>query len=274
MKIGLALGSGGPKGLAHIGVIKVLLRNGITPEIITGSSIGALIGGAYSVFGSIEEMEKLAYSSDMKTILSVLFDPTLNLGLLNGQKAMKFFREKIGDPRIESLSPKFYPVATDLITGEPFVFERGSFAEAVRASISLPVIFQPVKMRGMLLVDGGLTQNVPAEAARERGADFVIGVNLNSRLSHSYYGFAKSPVGLYKIASESIDIFQYNLAKENCRHADFVIKPKVYDVGWDSFLKPKKVIKEGERAAERALPGLLKSIRKFRRLQGLKKKKG
>jgi len=272
MRIGLALGSGGPRGLAHIGVLKVLLRNGITPEIITGSSIGSLIGGAYSVFNSIDQVEELAYSSDMKTILSVLFDPTLNLGLLNGQKAMKFFREKIGDPRIESLSPKFYPVATNLLTGEAFVFERGSFAEAVRASISIPVIFKPVKIRGMLLVDGGLTQNVPAETAKERGADFVIGVNLNSRLSHSYYGFAKSPVGLYKIASESIDIFQYNLAKENCRHADFVIKPEVYNVGWDSFLKPKRVIAEGERAAERALPGLLKSMRKFKATSKIKKK--
>jgi len=262
MKIGLALGSGGPRGLAHIGVMKVLLKNGIKPDLITGSSIGALIGGAYAVFGSIDEVEHLALSSDMKTVLSVLFDPTLRLGLVKGQKIIKFFKEKIGNPDIESLSPKFYPVATNLLTGEAVVFDKGSFAETVRASISIPFMFQPIKKDDMLLVDGGLSQNVPAKIARDKGADIVIGVNLNARLSESFYGLMKTPAGLYKVADESINILQYNLARENCKYADFVIKPNVYGVRWDSFWKPASVIEEGEASAELIFPEILKQLKR------------
>lgn len=261
-KIGLALGSGGPRGLAHIGVMKVLLQNGIKPDIITGSSIGALIGGAYAVSGSIEEVERLALSSDMKTVLSVLFDPTLRLGLVKGQKIMRFLKEKIGDPYIESLKPSFYPVATNLLTGEAVVFEKGSFAESVRASISIPFLFQPIKKENMLLVDGGLSQSVPVKIARDKGAEIIIGVNLNAKLSESFYGFMKAPVGLYKVADESINILQYNLAKENCKYADFVIKPEVYGVGWDSFWKPQSVIEEGEASAKLILPEILKHLKR------------
>jgi len=258
MKVGLALGGGGPKGLAHIGVIKVLLRHGVNFDIIAGTSIGALIGGAYTVLGSIEKVEEIALSTDMKDVLSVLFDPTLRLGLVKGKKVKKFIIEKIGDPLIENLKPKFYAVATDLNTGEPIVFEKGSFADAVRASISIPFVFQLVKYGNTFLADGGLSQNVPVEIIKRRGANVVIAVNLVGKLSESFYGFLKSPVGLYKIADESINILQYNLSKENCRRADFVISPDVISVGWDSFWKPKDVIKEGEKAARKALPDILK----------------
>jgi NTE family protein len=157
MKIGLALGSGGPRGLSHVGVLKVLLSHGIRPDIITGTSIGALIGGAYATLGNVEDVERLAYSSDMKAVLSALFDPSMWTGLIKGQKATQFLREKIGDSDIASLSPNFFAVATDISTGEPVVFERGSLVEAIRASVSIPLMFQPVNVGGRLLADGGLT---------------------------------------------------------------------------------------------------------------------
>ncbi len=267
MKIGLALGSGGPRGLAHIGVMKVLLKNGIKPDIIAGSSIGSLIGGAYAAFGTIDKVEEVAYSSDLKTVFTLLFDPTLRLGLVKGQKVVKFLKEKIGDPQIETLKTIFCSVATNINTGEAVVFDKGSLSEAIRASISIPFMFQPLKVGDTLLVDGGLTQNVPAKIVRDKGADIVIGVNLSAKLSESFYGSMRFPVGLYKIADESINILQYNLAKENCKYADFVISPDVYGVGWDSFWKPREVIEMGEKAAELMLPQIMDRVRRrvFRR---------
>ncbi len=257
MNIGLALGSGGPRGLAHIGILKVLERNGIHPDIIAGSSIGALVGGIYSCTGNADEVERLAHSADMKVVLSTLFDPSLRTGIIKGEKAEAFLREKVGDPDIASLSPRFVAVATDCTTGDAVLFDHGSLVEAVRASISIPFMFQPVDMNGHLLVDGGLTQVVPARIARTYGADVVIAVNLNARLVEPVSAKQRSMTILRKIAQQSITILQYNLARENCAAADLVIAPEVDGIGWDSFWKPDDVIAGGERAAETALPQIL-----------------
>jgi NTE family protein len=257
VKIGLALGSGGPRGLAHVGVLKVLLDHGIQPDIIAGTSIGALIGGAFATMGSVEDVEHLAYSADMRAVLSVLFDPALRTGLIKGEKAVEFLREHIGDPDIASLSTAFYAVATDIATGEPVVFDHGSLVNAIRASVSIPLMFQPVECDGQLLADGGLTQVVPARTAREHGADVVIAVNLNARLAEPLSSEQRWPGVLRRVAGQSIAILQYNLARENCRAADVVIAPEVYGIGWDSFWKPAQVIEGGERAAQAMLPEIL-----------------
>ncbi len=260
-KIALVLGGGGPKGLAHIGVIKVLLGAGIRFDLIIGTSIGALIGGAYSVSGSIDKVEEIATSTDAKTVLSMLFDPSIRMGLIKGEKIRKFILEKIGNPEIETLNPKFLAVATDLNSGNPVVFSEGNLVDAVRASISIPFVFQPVKFGNTLLADGGLSQNVPVDIARKKGADFVIAVNLSSKLSESFYGLSRTPAGLYRIANESINILSYNLSKLNCKDADVVITPKVYDVGWDSFWKPAGVIRRGEKAAQELLDEILEKLK-------------
>lgn len=262
MKIGLALGSGGPRGLAHVGVLKVLLRNGILPDVIAGTSIGALIGGAYAALGNIEEVERLAYSADMKAVLSVLFDPALRTGIIKGEKATEFLREHIGDPEITTLSLTFVAVATDISTGEPVVFDHGSLVAAIRASVSIPLMFQPVSLGGTLLADGGLSRVVPAGIAREHGADVVIAVNLNARLAETLSPTQRWPGVLRRVAGQSIAVLQYNLARENCATADIVIAPDVYGIGWDSFWKPAQVIEKGERAAEALLPDILELVHK------------
>lgn len=248
-KIALVLGGGGPKGLAHIGVIKVLIDSGIKFDLVVGTSIGSLIGGAYCTLGSIDEVKKIASSTDAKTVFSLLFDPSVRMGLIKGEKVKRFIVEKIGNPKIETLNPKFLAVATDLNNGNPVVFDKGDLVDAIRASISIPFVFQPVKYGDTILADGGLSQSVPVDIAKEKGADFVIAVNLYSKLSESFYGLSKTPVGLYKVANESINILSYNLSKLNCKNADIVISPKVHDVGWESFWKPESVIKRGEKAA-------------------------
>jgi Predicted esterase of the alpha-beta hydrolase superfamily len=260
VKIAFALGSGGPKGLAHIGIMKVLLGEGILPSIITGSSIGALIGGAYAKLGSIEKVENIATSSDMKTVLTVLFDPTLKMGIVRGKKVTNFIEKNIGDAEISSLVPKFFPVATNFNTGESFVFESGSLVTGIRASISIPIFFEPVRYKDFLLMDGGLSDAVPVKVAKEKGADFVIAVNLYGKLSETPYRKVSS-VNFYKIFSDSIDILQYNLAKENCRDADVVIAPDVQDIGWDYFWKPVEVIERGVKAAVEKIPEIKEKLK-------------
>ena len=260
MKIGLALGSGGPRGLAHVGVLKVLLDHGIKPDIIAGTSIGALIGGAYAASGDVLDVERLAYSSDMRAVLSTLFDPALRTGLIKGEKATRFLREHLGDPDISSLPTPFFAVATDISTGEPVIFDHGSLVDAIRASVSIPLMFQPVNIGGRLLADGGLTQVVPAQVAREYGADVVIAVNLNARLPESLSPDQRWPGVLRKVANQSIAILQYNLARDNCATADVVIAPNVYGVGWDSFWKPEGVIEGGEQATLAMLPRILEKL--------------
>jgi NTE family protein len=259
VKIAFVLGSGGPKGLAHIGIIKVLLNEGIMPSIITGSSIGALMGGAFAKLGSIDEVERIAISSDMKTVLTVLFDPTLKMGLVRGRKVVNFLESNIGDAEISTLVPKFYPVATNFNTGESYVFEEGSLITGIRASISIPIFFEPVRLNGLLLMDGGLSQQVPVLTAKEKGADFVIAVNLYGKLSETPYRKISS-MNFYKIFSDSIDILQYNLAKENCKYADVILTPDVQDIGWDYFWKPAEVIERGVKEALKKLPEIKKKL--------------
>lgn len=260
MNIGLALGSGGPRGLAHVGVLKVLARNGIRPDIIAGTSIGALIGGVYAVSEDVDAVERLAYSSDMKSVLSTLFDPALRTGLIKGEKATKFLRDHIGDPDIASLPVRFFAVATDISTGDPVVFDQGSLVDAIRASVSIPLMFQPVNLDGRLLADGGLTQMVPVKVARDHGADVVIAVNLNARLAEPLSPDQRWLGILRKMANQSIAILQYNLARDNCAGADIVIAPDVYGFGWDSFWKPAQVIESGEQAALALLPSILEKL--------------
>ncbi|MEA3312966.1 MAG: patatin-like phospholipase family protein [Caldisericota bacterium] len=263
-KIGLALGSGGPKGLSHIGVLKVLEKAGIQIDMIAGSSIGALVGSIYAVTESAKRIEEIAVGTNMNTVLSVLFDPTLKLGLVRGKKITKLFQEIIGDYKIESLPKKFIAVSTDLATGNPIFFEEGNLLDAVRASISIPFMFQPIRIENTLLADGGLSLQVPIEPLKKCGADIVIAVNLleNSFKPSKFTGkFINTPRELYEVASNSINILQYNIARENCKKADIIVAPDVKNIKWDSFWKPQKAIRRGEKAMKEKLPDLLKILK-------------
>ncbi len=184
--IGLALGSGSARGWAHVGVLKVLRDAGIHPDIICGTSIGALVGAAYAA-GELDRFEQWLLRLKLRDVVT-LMDFHLNGGMLKGERLMAFFRRHFMDCPIEDLELPFAAVATDLHTGQEIWLKEGSTTDAVRASIALPGLFSPVWNQGRLLVDGGLVNPVPVSLARAMGADIVLAVDLNSDILGRHVG--------------------------------------------------------------------------------------
>jgi predicted acylesterase/phospholipase RssA len=177
-KIGYALGGGAARGLSHIGVLKVLEERNIFPDIIAGSSIGALIGALYASGAKVGDIEQFALRLDLKRLV-FLADLTIpTSGLIGGKRVNSLLKSILGDLTFSQLKCDFACVATDINTGEQVVLREGSLLEAVRASISIPGIFTPVRIKGRYLVDGGLVNEVPVSVCREMGATYVIGVNV------------------------------------------------------------------------------------------------
>jgi NTE family protein len=180
-KIGLALGSGSARGLAHIGVIRAIEEAGIHIDMVGGTSIGALIGAAYAA-GRLDELEQDFRSIDRRRI-GALIDPVLPWsGFIDGKKIAGFVRAHVSLKAVEHLPIPFCAVATELSSGQEVVIREGDLIDAVRASISVPGIFSPVRWRNRILVDGGLVNPVPVSAVRALGADIVIAVDLNHHI--------------------------------------------------------------------------------------------
>ena len=193
-KVGLALGSGSSRGWSHIGVIRALKEAEITVDYIAGTSIGALVGAVYSS-GKIDLLENAIQQLNRKHILS-LSDPVLpKSGLIDGVKIAGFIHQYVLDMPIERLPLPLAIIATDLNTGEEVVLREGNIVEAIRASISLPGIFKPVRKDDYLLVDGGLVNPVPVRTVRDMGADFVIAVDLNCDIVQRNHEGLTSPDG-------------------------------------------------------------------------------
>jgi NTE family protein len=178
--IGLALGSGAARGWAHIGVLRILEREGISPSIVCGTSIGALVGAAYAA-GQVERMHDWVKTLDWQAVMS-LIDLKMGGGLIEGSKLVDFFGQHFIDEGIERLEKKFACVATDLSDGNEIWLREGNVVDAVRASIALPGLFTPIFREGRLLVDGGLVNPIPVSLCRAMGAEIVIAVDLNWNL--------------------------------------------------------------------------------------------
>lgn len=177
-KIGYALGGGAARGLFHIGVLNVLEEYNFYPNFIAGTSMGSIIGALYASGLNAGEIKRIAVEMDWKKLIR-LADLTLPLsGLIQGKRIISLLKTILKDMTFSQLKINFACVATDLINGEQVVLQEGSLIEAIRASISIPAIFTPVKLKGRYLVDGGLVNVVPVSVCRDMGADFIIGVNV------------------------------------------------------------------------------------------------
>lgn len=178
-KVGLALGSGSARGWSHLGVIRALREAGITVDVVSGTSVGALIAGAFAAnfSGPLEDWARRLSWPDVLSFMDVGFP---RAGLFEGDRVTGYFRERMTDPRIEDLSIPFAAVATELDTGKEIWLQDGSLMDAVRASMAMPGILTPFRRGNQWLVDGGLVNPIPVSLCRQMGADIVIAVNLNS----------------------------------------------------------------------------------------------
>ena len=241
-KIGLALGSGGPRGLAHIGVIKALEKENISIDFIAGCSIGAMVGGLYALTKDIAWIEKIAKETDWRRIL-------LSGGLIGGEKIEKFLLDQVGKKKFRHLQIPFVAVATDINSGKEVRITEGDLVTAIRASSSVPLIFQPTKREGRLLVDGGLSNPVPCDVARKMGASVVIAVNLDNYFSHNTSRISDTNGGklaICRVALNSLNILRYHLSQHCVKEADLVITPKVDEKSWAQFANGGEIIKKGE----------------------------
>src|SRR5919107_2241477 len=178
LKIGLALGGGAARGWAHVGIMRVLEREGILPDVIAGCSIGAVVGGCYAS-SRLDELEAFALALTKRRVMGLLDFHISGSGLIAGDRLKRLLDRDLSDLRIESLPVRFATVATELGTGHEIWLTRGSLVDIVRASYALPGVFDPIKLGGRWLMDGAIVNPIPITMARALGADIVICVNLN-----------------------------------------------------------------------------------------------
>lgn len=181
--LGLALGSGGSRGVSHIGILVALEEAGIKPNFITGSSIGAVVGGCYCAGMSAHEIRDIALRLKTRDIIDISPSFMSRMALLRSKKVAELLYDYIGDVNLEDMPLPFKCVATDLYSGKLHVFERGPAAVAVQASCAIPGVFRPVEHENMLLVDGGCLCRIPVKAVKDMGADVVVAVDVLSNVS-------------------------------------------------------------------------------------------
>ncbi|RHX96080.1 patatin-like phospholipase RssA [Leptospira yasudae] len=286
-KVGLALGSGSARGWSHIGVIRVLESYGWKPDIICGTSIGSLVGAFYAA-DKLDRLEEWVQTLEWKDILGFM-DISFGGGILGGKKLFDFFEKEFKDLNFDHLTKKYGAVATDIDNGSEIWLREGSVPEAVRASISLPGIFSPVKREDRWLVDGGLVNPVPVSLCKAMGAEFVIAVDLNqdlldrkeeaeesnakesnrkSFLSHFWGKDLEENLreekdekpGMIEVMSKSINVMQIRITRSRMAGdpPDVTIAPRLRNIGLMEFHRAQECIEEGKRAAE-LLAGFLKN---------------
>jgi len=245
IKIGIALGGGAAKGFAHIGVIKMLEANGFVPAVVAGTSAGSVVGALYASGMSAFELQEKAVALDEARIRDLQLSSN---GLLAGQKLEDYVNEQVRRQPLERLAKPFVAVATRLEDGERTVFARGNTGQAVRASSSVPGVFQPVAIGSHHFVDGGVVSPVPVDAARELGADLVIAVDISSRAR------GQAPAGMLGTLSQSIAIMGQKLGQAERARADVIVRPQVLDIGGTDFTQRANAILEGEKATLAVMP--------------------
>jgi NTE family protein len=292
VRIGLALGGGAARGWAHIGVLRALNEAGIEPDIIAGTSIGAVVGGCYYA-GILDNLEAFARGLTRRRVFGLLDLNFTGSGLISGNRLSKLLATELGDKRIEDLPRRFVCVATELSTGHEIWMSHGNIVEAMRASYALPGIFQPVKVGNRWLVDGALVNPIPVSVCRALGANLVIAVNLSSDifgrgtvvqddgpydepdeaptvdvgngvvsgtdarkiLRRQLVGGASGPPGISSVMVEAFNIIQDRIARSRLAGdpPDLTINPKLGRVGLFEFHRAAEAIDAGHQVGKRVV---------------------
>jgi len=244
-RIGLAFGGGFARGLAHVGILKALEENGILPDFIAGTSVGAVIGAAYCSGVSAKELEEIAAIVRFKDFARYTIS---RFGLCTNDRMTGFLHRILKVKTFEELRMPLAVTATDFLTGEPVVFTQGDLIDPVRASCAYPGVFLPVSVRGRLMVDGLLGHAVPAKPLKDMGADRV------AAIFFSAHWVQKSPRHVLEVIGQCFSIAQANM---NClwqAHADLLIEPDVSAYAFDDFQKALAIVKVGYEAGLKMLP--------------------
>jgi NTE family protein len=256
-KVGLALGAGGARGLAHIGVLEVLEEHGVPVDMVAGCSMGAVVGCIYANGTSAKMLHQVA-AQVCALEYRKLFDITLpHMGLIRGQRTDMIVRTLTGDRSFEQMKLPFATVAACLEDGEVRVFSSGKVADAVRASLSVPGVFEPVKLDGKTYVDGGVLDRVPASIVREMGADFVIAVDVGYR-----GGPRQAPKNIIDVLLSSFEIQEWEALRCRKLDADFTIATETADVNPAVFNQVEECVERGRKAALKVIGELLDALKK------------
>ena len=299
--IGLALGGGLARGFAHIGVLNVLERHNIRPSIVTGTSIGAVVGASY-LAGKLRDLEDWACSLNRMRIMSYLDFRVRSAGMIGGRRLRKILEQNFKDMEIEDLPAPFIAISADLITGHEVWLRKGPIIDAMTASFALPGVFPPVERNHRLLVDGALVNPVPVAPAQAMGARMTIGVDLNadiigkaakpgqgyqtvtgfdlfddkdvppeqqkkfsSTMTKKLFKRQKDSPSLFGVMVSALNIIQDRLTRSRLAGdpPDIHIKPKIGDIGLLEFEKAEELIARGEDAAVKALPEIRDAMEVF-----------
>ncbi|MCX7035895.1 MAG: patatin-like phospholipase family protein [Proteobacteria bacterium] len=250
-KIALVLGGGAARGFAHVGVIKMLESQGLAPDMIVGTSAGSVVGALYAAGITGFDLQRRALDLDEKSVSDWALP---NRGFIKGESLQKYINDAVKGRAIDKLAKPLGVVATDLHSGESVVFRRGNTGMAVRASSSVPGVFQPVIIDGREFVDGGLTSPVPVKAARDMGADIVIAVDISQEPLRA------KVQGTIDVLLQTFLIMGRTIAAQELQSADVVVSPATAELASASFDSRHLAILEGEKAALAAVPRIRERI--------------
>lgn len=259
--IGLALGGGFARGFAHLGVLQVLEQHHIPISCIAGTSVGSILGAAYASGAPLARIVATCRTLRLRDIARWRVS---RLGFASNHRLGDLIERVFEARQFEDLQIPMAVVATDLNSGEPVVISHGDLIDAIRASCAFPGLFEPVEIGTRCLVDGGLVAPVPTRAARDLGAEFVLGVSVGIQ-----DGYRGTPSNIFQVVSRAVTAAQKHQLEVWERHADLVLRPDVQSLAWDDFDRADEAIDAGAAAARSALPRIQKflaraaSVREF-----------
>ena len=250
--IGLALGGGFARGFAHLGVLQVLEHHHVPISCIAGTSVGSILGAAYASGASLARIMATCRTLRLRDIARWRVS---RLGLASNHRLGDLIERVFEARQFEDLHIPMAVVATDLNSGEPVVLTHGNLIDAIRASCAFPGLFEPVEIGTRCLADGGLVAPVPTRAARDLGAEFVLGVSVGVQ-----DGYRGTPSNIFQVVSRAVTAAQKHQHEVWERHADLVLRPDVQSLAWDDFERADEAIEAGATAARSALPRIQKFL--------------
>jgi NTE family protein len=270
-KIGIALGGGAARGFAHIGVLEILDKENIPVDMMAGTSAGAVVGALYAQGISAAQIKKMVLEMDGFKRFQLVDISLPKTGFLAGKKITELLKSFIGDVEFSDLDIPFACTATDIMTGEEIIINNGPVLDAVRASISVPIIFAAVKYKERFLVDGGLMDQVPVDVIKDMGPDITIGVNVTPRISNTrkrlyiddvtpYKQQIEKEPNMYTIMMNYMSIVNTKAAEASLKRADIIIEPRLSGISFTDFRKAEQCILEGEFAGIDALLDIKKLL--------------